>query len=256
MKNRNVLCFFLFSMIFCLHVIGQDALSNLIEVGEKDLQNGIDFKKDIEDVSFYDLQGNLINMKQADSFLASNNYFPQFYTDKNNEVVAIMIKKMSDKTPSAGAKFKSIRILKAKKKKNLSKKFIDFSAVDMDNESYVLSDLKGKVVVMNFWFIRCKPCVYEMPGLNKIVEKYKNNQDVVFLAFSFDRKSDIESFLEKHSFLYQIIPQSKKIISSYDVSSFPTNMVIDKNGKTVLRKSGFGPNTVPELENKIASLVK
>jgi len=55
----------------------------------------------------------------------------------------------------------------------------DFSAVDMNGNSYSLGILKGKVVVINFWFVECKPCVIEMPELNEIVEKYKS-EEVVF----------------------------------------------------------------------------
>ena len=54
-----------------------------------------------------------------------------------------------------------------------------FAAVDMNGNSYSLGILKGKVVVINFWFVECKPCVIEMPELNEIVEKYKS-EEVVF----------------------------------------------------------------------------
>jgi len=82
----------------------------------------------------------------------------------------------------------------------------------MDGKQYTLSGLKGKVVVMNFWFTKCKPYVDEMPGLNKIVEKFENNKNLIFLAFSWNKKIDIGSFLKKRSFLYNIIPESMKIV--------------------------------------------
>ena len=59
----------------------------------------------------------------------------------------------------------------------------DFSAADMNGKTYSLSSLKGKIVVINFWFVECKPCLIEMPDLNEIVEKYKS-EEVVFLAFA------------------------------------------------------------------------
>jgi len=258
MQKKISLSVLMFSMIFCLSIKSQETLSTLIRVGDKELENTLTFNKDIEELSFYDIEGNSIEMVEAESLLASYKYFPEFYTDENKVVEAVMIKKMSDDTPSAKTKFKSLRIFKAEQKKNrsLKKKTIDFSAIDMDGKSFTLSELKGKVVVMNFWFIRCKPCITEMPGLNKIVEKYENNTNVVFLAFALDRKSSIVSFLKEYRFLYHIIPSSQQIRSRYGIGSFPTNIVIDQNGHIVYEKKGFGPNTIFNLENKIASLIK
>jgi len=53
----------------------------------------------------------------------------------------------------------------------------------MNEKTYSLSSLKGKIFVINFWFLECKPCVIEIPELNKIVEKHKS-EEVLFLAFA------------------------------------------------------------------------
>jgi peroxiredoxin len=48
----------------------------------------------------------------------------------------------------------------------------NFEATTLDNKRIELSKLKGQVVVINFWFTRCQPCIEEMPGFNKLVESY------------------------------------------------------------------------------------
>ncbi len=78
-----------------------------------------------------------------------------------------------------------------------------FSVKTLSGDNYSDQSLLGKTVVINFWFIKCKPCVDEIPKLNKLVKKYTHNKDVVFLSISFDQEKDIRSFLEKNPFKYQ-----------------------------------------------------
>jgi thiol-disulfide isomerase/thioredoxin len=98
--------------------------------------------------------------------------------------------------------------------------------VPVSNES-----LKGKVVVMNLWYIGCKPCLAELPALNKLVAHYKG-KDVVFLSFASSARGRVEKeFLPKHPFSYQHIPDAKPYESKFLVSASPTNMVFDQGGK-------------------------
>ncbi len=105
-----------------------------------------------------------------------------------------------------------------------------FLATDLNGKIYQLDKLKGKTVVLNFWFIGCKPCVMEMPHLNKLVEKY-GKEDIVFIAFALDDKAALEKFLTKKSFEYNIIPDAGKVShDTFKVSAFPTSIIIDKKG--------------------------
>lgn len=52
-----------------------------------------------------------------------------------------------------------------------------------DDKTYGEKELSGKIVVMNFWYSKCLPCIKEIPELNKIVAEYKDNKNIVFLGF-------------------------------------------------------------------------
>ena len=112
-----------------------------------------------------------------------------------------------------------------------TKPMIDFTASDYKDFSINSEKLRGKVVVLKFWFIGCKPCIIEMPELNKLVEKYKG-KDVVFIAPTFDTKESLDKFFSttENKFNYQILPASMELIQKYGVKSFPTHMVINKEG--------------------------
>ena len=130
-----------------------------------------------------------------------------------------------------------------------------FAAVDMNGNSYSLGILKGKVVVINFWFVECKPCVIEMPELNEIVEKYKS-EEVVFLAFAMNEKPKIESFLKKHAFDYTILPDSGAVIGDYKIKSYPAHIILDQNSKIAFSTRGLSNSTASEIDDAIEGLIE
>lgn len=111
-----------------------------------------------------------------------------------------------------------------------------FDAVDLDGNNIDLASLKGKVVVLNFWFIGCAPCRVEIPGLNEMVESY--GDEVVFLAFALDAPENLREFLEEMPFEYTIIPDAHLLADQYTVSGYPTHIVIDKEGNVRSKLSG------------------
>lgn len=104
-----------------------------------------------------------------------------------------------------------------------------FDVKDVYGNSYKSEDLVGKVVVLNFWFIGCAPCIKEMPALNEMVKDYEG-KDVVFIAFANDKEESLTKFLKEREFKYNVIPASGSIANSYDVNSYPTHVIIDKKG--------------------------
>jgi len=70
-----------------------------------------------------------------------------------------------------------------------------FSVTDIKGNTYTSEELKGKVVVLNFWFIGCAPCRIEIPGLNEMVKHY-DKEEVVFIAFALDGKEELKKFDE------------------------------------------------------------
>jgi peroxiredoxin len=130
-----------------------------------------------------------------------------------------------------------------------------FSVTTLDGAVLSLSDLRGKAVVLNFWFIGCAPCRVEMPGLNKLVEEFAG-EDVVFIGFASDRADRLKEFLEVRPFDYRIVPQSEKIAQLYGVSLYPTHILINKNGEIAYILTGGSPDRHDQLRPLIKNLLK
>jgi len=95
-----------------------------------------------------------------------------------------------------------------------------------------LSDLKGKVVVLNFWATWCPPCVEETPSLNRL-EKYIDSRGGMVLGVSIDEDgAAYEQFLRDHSVVFPTYRDAtKKTASDYGTSIFPETYIIDRRGK-------------------------
>lgn len=136
----------------------------------------------------------------------------------------------------------------------------DFAAETLDGKYYNLSQLQGKVVVLTFWSTRCEICVVEIPKLNRVAERYKD-QDVVFLALTMENNGRIEPFLRKNPFSFSIIPNSFGVVLKYaDLDKngninmgFPAHFVINRKGAIELRTEGW--DKASNLEVQISRLL-
>ena len=109
-------------------------------------------------------------------------------------------------------------------------KFPDFILSTVDGKKLSNKDLEGKIVVFNFWFTTCGPCITEMPELNKIAEKYKDNKSVMFIAPSFEENELIKKFLKRKTFDFKIVTGSKELNKKLGILSYPVTIITDKKG--------------------------
>ena len=107
----------------------------------------------------------------------------------------------------------------------------DFS-LTLAGKSEHLSDLKGKVVVLNFWATWCPPCVEETPSLNNL-QKYIDSRGGMVLGVSIDEDgAAYEKFLKDQSVIFPTYRDaSKKSAADYGTTIYPETYVIDRHGK-------------------------
>jgi peroxiredoxin len=123
-----------------------------------------------------------------------------------------------------------------------------FAEYTMDGTKIETEKLRGKVIVLNLWFINCPNCIEEIKMLNALVDEYKDNNDVVFVALAASKRADLEKFLVKNPFKYQVVPDATMVIigkfgtpdKNGDLSvPFPMHYVLDRNGNVVLKEQGI-----------------
>ncbi|MFT3948857.1 MAG: TlpA disulfide reductase family protein [Agriterribacter sp.] len=117
------------------------------------------------------------------------------------------------------------------------------------NEKVSLSGLKGKVILLDFWFKNCSPCIESVPHLNAIDAKFKNKKFELLGINTWDLKKDIAWFCNKHKVGYDILMNGRELADRYGIDAFPTMILIDKEGK-VLYSGGFDQSRIEKLIEK------
>ena len=212
---------------------------------------------DNENYAFYDSSNKKLRPEEAEekfksgvykveAFVNDNDVFKLAYLTKfTQEELQEMMETYQNQSASFDAALKG-------------KPLPDFVFKDILGNTYTPEDIKGKVVVINLWFISCAPCIEEMPELNKLVKEYENNDAVLFLALALDEKGPrLNTFLETHVFNYNIVPDSQDyIIKKLQTNSFPTHIVLDKNSNVVFTLSGFTPGVGELIKSSINSFLE
>ncbi|MBC7399697.1 MAG: TlpA family protein disulfide reductase [Mucilaginibacter sp.] len=109
----------------------------------------------------------------------------------------------------------------------------------------------GKTVVLNFWFIGCPPCRAEIPDLNKLALKYKDNPNVLFIAIALDEDYNIKDFVKDHPLNYRLAGSGQVFANQFKINLYPTNVVIDKAGKVLFHYVGGATNGPYWLDKSI-----
>lgn len=243
-------------------------------------------------IAFFDPEGKFVSWKPKDDAEAAKNnglskevneYFfnvkewvkGEIFVDENNTVKAIKFRKSTmEERKNAGTVTGSVVNMddagsamsssakldlsfgdESSEKKLVGSKAPAINATDINGKEFNLANTKGKVVVLNFWFIECVPCKIEMPALNKLVDTYKG-QDVEFIGIANNNKEALMKFLKTTEFKYRIIPNGLSIANTWSVGGFPTNVVIDKKGKVTFLEMGFIEDIEANLKAKIEEALK
>jgi thiol-disulfide isomerase/thioredoxin len=135
------------------------------------------------------------------------------------------------------------------------KMFPDLTVEQLNSEKLSFNDLIGKTVVVNWWHIACAPCIAEMPGLNKLVEQYKENFNVVFVAIVDNKKEHVTPFLESREFDYTQTLANEAAAKLFG-NSYPVHVIINSEGKIHNFSRGGGENVHIEIEKILKNLLE
>jgi peroxiredoxin len=109
----------------------------------------------------------------------------------------------------------------------------DFTLQDLQRKPWHLRDLKGKVVLVNFWATWCPPCRKEMPDLQALYDKYKD-QGFLVLSISDEEMAKVSPFIADRKITYPVLlDPGRKVNDAFVVEGIPKSFVYDREGKMV-----------------------
>jgi cytochrome c biogenesis protein CcmG/thiol:disulfide interchange protein DsbE len=131
----------------------------------------------------------------------------------------------------------------------------DFTLTTYDGQEIRLSDLRGQVVIVNFWASWCVPCRDEAPDLQRVHERYQDRGvTVVGIAYT-DTEANARAFIEEFNMTYPTGPDlGTRISDRYNILGVPETFIIDQQGNVV--KFIIAPTTERELSAIIDGLLQ
>ncbi len=130
----------------------------------------------------------------------------------------------------------------------------DFSAVTADGATLRLSELKGRVVVLNFWATWCQPCVIETPWFVEFDKQY-GDQGLAMVGVAMDEEgwSVVRPFLASRGVTYPVVLGTEAIASAFGgVESMPTTLILDRQGRVIATHVGLVSKEKYESEIRAA----
>ena len=135
----------------------------------------------------------------------------------------------------------------------------NFTIESENGKTKQLSDLKGKVVWINFFATWCPPCRQELPHLQKeVYDKLKSNPNFELIILGREHSwEEINKFKTDNKFNMPFYPDlGRKVFSLYANQNIPRNFIIDKEGKIAVASTGFSEKEFEEIIDKVEKLLK
>ena len=131
----------------------------------------------------------------------------------------------------------------------------DFTVETLTGEAISMRELQGKYVVVNWWTTSCPPCIAEIPGLNRLVKKYKDRDDIIFLAIASNTKEELEHFFREEIFLYKQTVKSERAVDILG-EVFPRHVIINPKGNIAYNKLGGAKDRYQEIDAAIQKYIR
>ena len=116
----------------------------------------------------------------------------------------------------------------------------DFSLPRQGGGEWKMSEQRGKVIVMNFWTVTCRPCIQEMPTIELLAEMTEDWGDVEVVAVSTDRSwAEVETIIPRNSRITSLLDADRKVVTDrFGTKLFPETWIIDADGVVRFRFDG------------------
>ncbi len=131
----------------------------------------------------------------------------------------------------------------------------DFSLKSFDGREITLSQLKGKVVLLDFWATWCGPCKESIPHMIQLYKNYRESGfELVGMNIEKGDSETVRRFIASMEIPYPVVMAPENVVNSYRVSGIPAAFLIDKEGKIRERMLGFSSTIARQMDAKVKDL--
>lgn len=131
----------------------------------------------------------------------------------------------------------------------------DFTLRNVDGSTFDSSQLRGKIVLLEFWATWCPPCKMAIPEIQKLEERIKG-RNIVIVTVAIDESYDtVKSFVKENSIAYTVLYDDADVNKKYNIRSVPTSVILDRQGNVVNTHMGFSPGYADIMMEELQRLL-
>jgi peroxiredoxin len=137
-----------------------------------------------------------------------------------------------------------------------------FEVPMLDGQTFALEDMRGKVVVLDFWATYCGPCKVSLPALQQAKAQFADNPDVYIATVNTDRipnrKAALEAWLKRRKLTLPVLldDRTQTVSRTYRVKAIPTMVVIGRDGTVDSVQIGLPANTLNGIKSHITEAIE
>jgi len=132
---------------------------------------------------------------------------------------------------------------------------LSWKLISLDGATALLSDFKGKVIFLNFWATWCPPCRSEMPSIQSLYDKIKNNKNIKFILVSVEEPETVKNYLAENKFTMPVYVSDKSLTARFKVNGIPASFILNAKGHVVFKHIGSAKWDGKESINFIKGLI-
>ena len=133
----------------------------------------------------------------------------------------------------------------------------DFNVKDLEGNVIDFNRFKGKTIFLNMWATWCGPCRVEMPSIDELYKKVKDNDKIVFIMLSIDKSENftkVVNFTKEKGYAFPVYVPSGHLPRQLQVPTIPTTLVINSDGKIVAKETGTTNYDTPKFKEFLETL--
>ncbi|HLA62600.1 MAG TPA: TlpA disulfide reductase family protein [Nitrospiraceae bacterium] len=132
----------------------------------------------------------------------------------------------------------------------------DFHLTDLEGKQQSLSQYRGKIVLVNFWATWCKPCITEMPSMQKIYDKLRDKGFVVLAVNELEDDAKVREYIKRYGYTFPVLmDRDNKVANQFGVFGLPLSVFIDEKGVVQEYVKG-GLLTEQKIDETVARIQK
>jgi len=157
----------------------------------------------------------------------------------------------------------NFRISQQKKHDFISSNLLDigtpapyFESNNIDGELVKSSDFRGKIILLDWWYVGCKPCIKSMNDIQKIQEKLGEDSFTIIGMNPISKPRAIKHFKKKFGYKHEVVIPDERVKNAYNIRAYPTLYLIGKNGRIIFAKAGYSSDFAKELKQAIIDEIR